>query len=50
MPPTFSDLAIMEAYGWTWEQLLDTPHWVVAAIKVKMTAEAEHEERERRKH
>lgn len=42
MSPLFSDLQVMEVYGWTWDELLDTPQWVVAAAKAKMGIETEY--------
>jgi len=32
---------IMQKYGWTYEQYLDQPHWVIDATIFKMVEESE---------
>lgn len=42
--PRFNAMAIMEAFGWTYEQYLDRPLWVDPLYAIKCKAEAKYQE------
>lgn len=50
MDPSMQMVAVMQEFGWTYQEYMDTPNWVIQLILEKLKLDRKEEEIASRKH